>query len=441
MDRDAGRERPRRPERGSLIDEPAGGQRSGAPASGEVAVPQAARAGRRVAAAALDVLLLLVALGFLGMTELAFASESQQRIFILGWTLVFAPLFFALYHAYGTGATPGQLELRIGLRDARTGARAGLGRTIFRAYLGFVFLALVLPAVADFLAMLGRRSLRDRITRTSVVSIELAGRAPELEGETIPELLPIFEPHARDVAGYAQGFSGRYLGRGWMLLRARPRLVVGTVAALDAVLLAVAAILSFLIFADYSLEGAIVVFAFLAVILLAAGIYWTYAALVVGVEDLRVGGPDASVWATLVRASRRVNALTAALLILIPLFVVGSYLLFPLILVGRIALIVPALVLEDSRVLGAFRRSWRLTEGKTMRLFGLYLLSSIVVSAVLVVAVVVVYAASAVDATVGPFVGIAAASALFVLAVAWLGAAWALVYEDARRAHPEGVGG
>ena len=73
-----------------------------------------------------------VALGFVLLTELAFASEAQQEIFTWGWTLVFAPLFFGLYHAYGTGATPGQLELRIGLRDARTGERAGLGAEVQR---------------------------------------------------------------------------------------------------------------------------------------------------------------------------------------------------------------------------------------------------------------------------------------------------------------------
>ena len=431
MERDAGRERPRRPERGSLIDEPAGGQRDSAPVSPEIAVRRAP-AGRRIAAAALDVLLLLVALGFVVLTELAFASESQQDVFTWGWTLVFAPLFFALYHAYGTGATPGQLELRIGLCDARTGAHAGLGRTILRAYLGCAFLVLVLPAVADFFAMLSGRSLRDRITRTSVVRIELAGQAPELVGATIPELIPIFEP--------APG-TRQYLRRGWRLLRVRPRLVVGTVAALDAVLLAVAAILAFIVAADYSLEGAIVFFAFFAIVLLAAGIYWAYAALVVGVEDLRVGGPDASVWATLVRASQRVNALTAALLILIPLLVLGSYLFFPMLLVGRIALIPPALVLEDSRVFGAFRRSWRLTEGKTMRLFGLYLLSSAVLWAVVVAAVTLVYAAAAIQATVGLVAGTVLAASLFVVALAWLGAAWALVYEDARRLQAQAAAG
>lgn len=429
MERLAGRERPRRPERGPLSDAPASDAESGALAPPEVPSSSAASAGRRIASTVLDVLLLLVALGFVLLTELAFASEFQQELFTWGWVVVFAPLFFALYHAYGTGATPGQLELRIGLRDTRTGESAGLGRTLFRAYLGFAFVALVLPAVVDFVAMLGGRSLRDRITGTGVVQIELTGQAPELAGATIPELVPIFEP--------APG-TRQYLRRGWRLLRARPRLVVGTVAALYAVLLGVAVVLAFLIAADSSLGGAIVAFAFFAVVLLGAGVYWVYAAVAVGVEDVRVGGPDASVWATLIRASGRVNALTAALLILIPLLVVGSYLFIPMILVGRVALIAPALVLEDARVFGAFRRSWRLTEGSTLRLFGLYLLSSLLFWGALVVMMVPTGIASAANEIAGLLVGLALGGTVFMVVLAWLAAAWALVYEDARRLRPPG---
>jgi hypothetical protein len=413
-----------------LTDTYADGPENGAP---DRARPEErAPPGRRVAAGLIDAGLLLVALGFVLFTELAFASEGEQDFFTGVWLAVVAPFFFALYHAYGTGATPGQLELRIGLRHARTGELAGVARTLFRAYLGLVFLALVLPAVVDLLFLVGGRSLRDRITATRVVGIELEGRAPELAGETIPELVAIFEP--------ASG-TRNYLRRGWALLRARPRLVVGTVAALYVVLLAVAAILTFLVVDDAPNELTVVAFAFFATILFAGGVYWTYAAVVVGVEDLRVGGPDATVWATLVRASRRANALTAALLILVPLLVVGGYLLLPMILVGRVALIAPALVLEDRRVLGAFRRSWELTRGSTLRLFGLYVLSSLVLWATLLAALLPAGVAYAVDDVLGPVVATVIAAAALVVVLAWLGAAWALVYEDARRADPlEDVG-
>ena len=108
----------------------AGGPGSGASAQAEPAVVERASAGRRLASGAVDSALLLVALGFILGTELAFSEARQQELFAWGWFLGFAPLFFGLYHAYGTGATPGQLELRIGLRDARTGELSGLARTL-----------------------------------------------------------------------------------------------------------------------------------------------------------------------------------------------------------------------------------------------------------------------------------------------------------------------
>jgi hypothetical protein len=389
-----------------------------------------APAGRRIVSCTVDLTLLLVALGFVLLTELAFASEGQQDVFTGAWIFGFAPLFFALYHAFGTGATPGQLELRIGLRDARTGRLPGLARTLVRAYLGFAFLVLVVPALVDFLMLLGGRSLRDRMTRTLVVPIALEGKAPELAGVTIPELAAIFEPPAG---------TRRYLRRGWALLWARPRLVLGTVAALYAVLGTVAVVLGFLVVADSPDEWTIESFAFLAGALMVSGVYWTQAAVVVGVEDVRVGGLDASVWATLVRASRRVNALTAALLILL-VFMPLAWLVVPLLLVGRLSLIAPALVLEDSRVFGSFRRSWQLTEGSTMRLLGLVVLSGLVLWGAGIAVSFPAQIASAANEAAGLVLGAVLGAVGFVVALAWLGASWALVYEDARRSRTGAAG-
>jgi hypothetical protein len=425
VERDAGRERPRGPERGALSDE----------ATSDPAVEAIAPApvGRRLAAGLLDAGLLLVALGLILVTELAFASEGEIQLFSFGWFVVFAPLFFALYHAYGTGATPGQLELRIGLRDTSTGARPGLSRAIGRAYLGFAFLILVLPALIDLLLLASGRSLRDRMTRTSAVAIALEGKAPELAGETTPELAAIFE---------VEPGTRRYLRRGWALLRARPRLVVGTVAAVYVVLLAVAVILAFLVVADAPDEWAIAWYSLLAVALLASGVYWTQAAVVVAVEDARVGGPDASVWATLVRSSRRVNALTAALLLLLVAGSFSVYVLFlSVVLVGRVTLVAPALVLEDTRVLGAFRRSWQLTRGQTLRLLGLFFLSWLVLWGAGLAVWIPAGMLSAIGETAGLVTGLVLGAMALVLALSWLCAAWALVYEDARRARPPGGSG
>ena len=385
---------------------------------------------RRMAAGVLDAGLLLLALGFILATELAVATESEQALFLYGWFVLFAPLFFALYHAYGTGATPGQLELRVGMRDAASEDRPRLLRAIARAYLGFAFLVLVLPALVDLLFLAGGRSLRDRMTRTTVVRIALAGKAPELAGETDAELAKIFHP--------PEG-TREYLRRGLELLRTRPRMILGTTGAVYAVLLAVAVILAFLLVADSPDVWNVSAYVFLVFVLFESGIYWMQAAVVVAVEDARVGGPDASVWTTIVRASRRVNALTAALLLLLVFGAMSMFLLFvPLILIGRFALVAPALVLEDTRVLGAFARSWQLTRGKTFRLFGFAVASVLILSFVPGFATTV--PGSVVTAAVGETAGLVVQGALGVVSLvavlAWLGAAWALVYEDARRARP-----
>jgi hypothetical protein len=178
----------------------------------------------------------------------------------------------------------------------------------------------------------------------------------------------------------------------------------------------------------------------LVLLLLGSGVYWMQAAIVVAVEDARVGGPDASVWATLARASRRANALTAALLLL-SAFAGLSMLLFfvPLILVGRLALVAPALVLEDARVVGAVQRSWQLTQGRTIRLLGLALLTSAILFAAFIGMLIGIGSADA--GLAGTVVGLLLGASALVVILAWLGAAWALVYEDARRARPPGGGG
>jgi hypothetical protein len=62
-----------------------------------------APAGRCFAAGALDGALVFGALALVLGTELAVAPEAETTIFAYGWFVVFAPLYFALYHAYGTG--------------------------------------------------------------------------------------------------------------------------------------------------------------------------------------------------------------------------------------------------------------------------------------------------------------------------------------------------
>lgn len=395
------------------------------------------RASRRFAAGTLDALLLGCALGLVLATELALASPGEVTWVVYGWCALFAPLYFTLYHSLGTGATPGQRELRSGLRDAKTHAPPGVVRALVRAYLGLAFLLLVVPALLDLLVLAASgRSLRDRLTRTTGVRIALEGAVPELAQPTVPELESIFEPAAG---------TRRYLRRGWRLVRARPRLLLGPTAATYGVLLAVAVLLAFLTVVDYPDPFVIVgVFAPLAVILLGSSVYWTQAVVVTAVEEARAGDPGASVAGTLERASRRANALTAALLLLAPLglaAIYGWYALVTLLLLARFTLVAPALVLEDRRVLGSFGRSWRLTQGRSWRTLWLFLLSAAIL---LTAAGVELFLVLSVADSTESVVGAALASLLvvsilavpFVVLLAWIGAAWALLYGDARRMRP-----
>jgi hypothetical protein len=389
---------------------------------------------RRLAAGLLDGLLLLVGVAFLLGFGLAIAGERETEWVLAGWVVLFAPLYFGLYHAFGAptgaGGTPGQVELRIGLRREGSEDPPGPARSLARAYLGLAFLLLVLPSLADLAALLTTgRSLRDRLTRTNVAPIALAGNVPELAQPTIPELLELFEPAAD---------THSYLGRGWALLRTRPRLLLGSVAFVYGILVALGLVLWFLLAADSpDALTAAAGFFFLALGLLVSGAYWVQAVIVLAVEVARAGG-DASVRRTLRRAIRRVNALSAALALLLVALVALAltwYLVLPLLALARFSLVAPALVLEDRRVLGAFLRSWQLTAGRSWRTLGLLLLSLVLIAAPPAVMTAVLGTAGT-NAVAVDLVGLALSALMLVVVLTWLGAAWSLLYQDARRRLP-----
>ena len=392
---------------------------------------------RRLAAGAVDAIVLSAGAALVLGTELAIASEEEVEWALAAWTLFFVPLYFGLYHAWELGGTPGQLELRLAVRDVQTHARPTRARALARSYLGLGFAVLVLPAAVDILVLVvSGRSLRDRITRTAVLPVALAGTVPELAGATVSDLQSIFEPPLG---------TRRYLRRGWALLRACPQTLLGSVAAVYGVFVAVLLVAAFLVVADSPDDAwGAAVFLVIAMALLASGVYWTQAVMVLAVEEVRVGA-RASIGRTLRRAVQRANALSAALVLLLALAAAACVLLLPALIAGRLALVVPALVLEDRRVLGAFRRSWELTAGQTWRALGLTLVSVLLLGAVpfAVDAIPLPLADGLAEhAGVVGWIGVAGLSipplAAFALVLAWLGAAWALVYEDARRRRPPG---
>jgi hypothetical protein len=399
--------------------------------------PQPAPLRRRLAAWVIDIVVLASGLSLVFLVGLSIGAESEITWVLVVWLGVVAPVYFALYHAYGTGATPGQLELRVGIRDAETGDLVSLRRALARAYGGVLAALLVLPLLADLAVLVGSRNGRaphDRLIRSAAVRISLAGKAPELAEGTSPDLLELFESAA----------GGHYVRRAWSLARVRSHLVLRTVAVVYAGLIAVAALLAGLWVADLSAEdvsaGAYAAWVMLAVVLLVSGVYWTQSAVVAATEIVRVGGP-ASVQVALERAVRRTNALSAALILLLPVALLVVWFLPFVIVAARLTLVAPALVLEDTRVLGAFARSWQLTRRRTGRVLGLLFVS---LGAMVGVAM---FASALAGVSLGIFTGgdnalgiilsgiaalaIASAPVIYVMGV--VGASWSLLYEDLRR--------
>jgi hypothetical protein len=115
-----------------------------------------------------------------------------------------------------------------------------------------------------------------------------------------------------------------------------------------------------------------------------AGIFWLQGALVVAVDDIRDGRPDLSISETLGRVRPRVNTLTLAGLVatlgitvgLILLIVPGLYLLTIWLL------IVPAIVLEGHGVMSSFGRSRELVSGHGWNVFGVIVITVLILFAV-----------------------------------------------------------
>jgi hypothetical protein len=393
---------------------------------------------RRLAAWLIDILVLAAGLSLVFLVGLSIGADTEILWVMAVWLGLIAPLYFSLYHAYGTGATPGQLELRVGIRDAETGDLVGLGRALARAYGGVLAALLVLPLLADLAAWLGSkdgRALHDRVSRMTTVRIPLAGKAPELAEATSQDVVALFEPAA----------EGHYLKRGRSLASARGHLVLRTVIAVYAGLIAVTALLAGLFVADLSTEdvsaGAYVGWAMLAALLLVSGVYWTQSAVVAAAEIVRVGG-EPSVRVALGRALRRTNALSAALVLLLVAALLVLFVFLPLIIfASRLTLVAPALVLEDTRVLGAFARSWQLTRRRTGRVLGFFFGSLAALCGAAMVAGVVGWACvsifaggdSALAIILSGIGSLALACAPVVYVLAVFGAAWSLLYEDLRR--------
>ena len=162
------------------------------------------------------------------------------------------------------------------------------------------------------------------------------------------------------------------LGEAWALYRAHWRHLLP-------IAFVVYVLLSLLVLLLASLLGWLGIVAGVFVSL--AGVFWLQGALVIAVEDIRDGRADLSIRDTLSRLQPRLNTLAVAGLLAAVGITIGlALLLAPGLFLATIwALIVPAIVLEGRSILEAFGRSRELVRGNGWNVFGLIVLTLLVV--------------------------------------------------------------
>ena len=169
--------------------------------------------------------------------------------------------------------------------------------------------------------------------------------------------------------------AGKVIGNAWELYKAHWRhllpvaLVVYVLVSLLSLLLAV-------------LLGWVGVAA--GILIAIAGIFWLQGALVVAVDDIRDGRADLSLSDTLARVRPRLNTLTLAGLLAAVAVTIGLALLIVpgLILLTLWLVIVPAIMLEGHGVMSSFGRSRELVSGHGWNVFGVIVMTVLVLIAV-----------------------------------------------------------
>lgn len=159
-----------------------------------------------------------------------------------------------------------------------------------------------------------------------------------------------------------------------------------------------------------------------------AGVFWLQGALVVAIDDVRDGRADLSIGETLARVQPRLNTLTLAGLLaaigvgvgLVLLIVPGLYLLTIWLL------IVPAIMLEGRGVGDAFSRSQELVRGYGWSVFGVIVLTILILFGVSLVFGIV---DSAID---NRWVGLLFNIVTQTLTAPFVALAWTLTYYELR---------
>ncbi len=152
-----------------------------------------------------------------------------------------------------------------------------------------------------------------------------------------------------------------------------------------------------------------------------AGVFWLQGALVVAIEDIRDGRADLSLGETLARVRPRLNTLGVVgilaaigiaiglLLFLVPGLLFATWWIF----------IVPAVMLEGRGVLEAFGRSRQLVRGHGWSVFGLIVLTFLIlIAAGIVIGIVLALVLAPLDDSVQRYLGNVISNTLFAPFVA-----------------------
>lgn len=163
-----------------------------------------------------------------------------------------------------------------------------------------------------------------------------------------------------------------------------------------------------------------------------AGIFWLQGALVIAVEDIRDGRADLSISETLSRVRPRMNTLgLAGILAAIGVSIGLVLLIVPgLVLLTWWLLIVPVIMLEGASVGEAFGRSRELVRGNGWNVFGLIVLTFVIlIAAGIVLGLVFLFLPDSIEAYVSDVV----TNTLFAPFIA---TAWTLAFYRLRGPQP-----
>jgi hypothetical protein len=169
--------------------------------------------------------------------------------------------------------------------------------------------------------------------------------------------------------------AGSVIGQAWDLYKAHWRHLI-PIALVVYILISLFTLLLIVLLGWF---GAVLGF-FIAL----AGVFWLQGALVIAVDDVRDGRADLSISETLNRVWPHVNTLTLAGLLASLGIVIGLALLIVpgLVLLTLWLLIVPTIMLEGRGVMGSFGRSRELVSGQGWNVFGVIVLTVLILLAV-----------------------------------------------------------